>query len=168
MARMVAPISSIKHLVGFTLSTVTSGTTVERLIALGVNAPATAAASDVVQGSVLKNIYVEIWITGAGTAGQQTSFQVNLERKSGGQPNMTFANALNLTAYENKRNVLYVTQGAVNSSTAGQSAVPVIRQWFKIPKGKQRMALGDEYVLNISALAINLIICGIFIYKEYS
>jgi len=59
---------------------------------------------------------------------------------------------------------LYTTQGLTSEQNA--NAVPIIRQWFKIPKGKQRFGLGDQMVLNISAAQEGVENCGMFIFKE--
>ncbi len=165
--RMLAPINTRKHFIGQTLGNVASGTVSTRVVAEGVAAPATANAFSVREGSVIKAVFIELWLTGDGNTGVESSFQVTLEKINTNQPGLTLTDALNLTLYENKRNILYTTQGAVSPAINGQSTIPILKQWFKIPKGKQRMALGDKIVLNIASLAIQITICGIFIYKEY-
>ncbi len=163
---MLTPINSIKHYVQQTLSTVTSGATSERLVASAVVAPAASNTFDVTQGSVIKAVYIELWLIGAGSAGVNSSFQVNLEKRTNLTTSFSITNANNLGSYENKKNILYTTQGIV-ASEQGSGAVPVMRGWLKVPKGKQRMGLGDELAINISALAVDIQICGFFTYKEY-
>ncbi len=165
---MLTPINSIKHFVSQTLGTVGSGVVSTRIVAESVVAPATANAFSVKEGSVIKAVYIELWISGLGASGARTSFNVTLEKLPAGVASMTIAQAGNLGAYPNKKNILYTTQGLVNPDVDGNQAVPIIRQFFAIPKGKQRMGLADEIVLNISSLATNLGICGIFIFKEYN
>lgn len=168
LRRMQAPINSNKHFVSQTLSTVLSGTISTRIVSDAVAAPATANAFDVRQGAVIKAVYIELWINGDSAATVSTSFNVTLEKLPSNLASMTFANSQNLGTYTNKKNILYTTQGLVGSADIGQSSVPVLRTWFKIPKGKQRQGLGDRIVLNLSSLVSDLAICGIFIYKEYT
>ncbi len=166
--RMMSPINSRKHYVPQSLATVASGTITGRSAINTVVAPAVANADEVREGAVVKAVFVEIWILGGEASGTNTSFILAIEKRPSGAPAMTFANSQGLGSYNNKKNILYTTQGVVGSDQGGQGAIPVIRQWFKIPKGKQRMGLGDRVVVNISALANSLVICGQFLYKEYT
>jgi len=77
----------------------------------------------------------------------------------------TFADMSALNLYTNKKNVLYHTQGLSNDQDA--DAIPFVRQWFKIPKGKQRFGLADRLYLVVSAIAIDQTICGHMVFKEY-
>ncbi len=165
--RMRAVIHSNKHYVPRVISTAASGGIVNETIAVAVIAPASANATQVVEGSNVKAVFVETWLAGAGTAGQQSAFNITLEKRMGGQPAMTNAQSLALDAYPNKKNILYTTQGIISSDLVGPTT-PIIRQWFAIPKGKQRMGLGDTIVLNLSAIAaIDFQFCGQYTYKEY-
>ncbi len=166
--RMLAPIQSNKHFIPQSLATVASGTVTGRSVTNSVVLPATTNAEDIQQGAVIKAVWIELWLIGGEASGTNTSFMVALEKRPSGAPAMTFANTTALGAYPNKNNILYTTQGVVGSDQGGQGAIPVVRQWFKIPKGKQRQSLGDRIVLNVTALANSLIICGNFIYKEYT
>jgi len=48
-------------------------------------------------------------------------------------------------------------------------ATPILRQWVKIPKTKQRFGLKDKLVLQVFAQgALDLTACGFELYKEYS
>ncbi len=78
---------------------------------------------------------------------------------------MSFTEQIALHTYNGKANVLYHTQGTTNDQDA--DAIPFVRQWIKIPKSKQRMALGDALNLAISAQALDCQICGFATYKEY-
>ncbi len=118
---------------------------------------------EVVEGAVVKAVFVEMWILDSSNDG---SFVISLEKvpAMAGNPNFSEMNALG--TYQNKKNVLYVTQGLTPNNGVG-NPMPIIRQWFKIPKGKQRFGLGDELVLNIANNGLNdLEFCGFFTYKE--
>ncbi len=166
MVRMLAPINSEKHYVPRTSFAVTSGVIHNHLIAEGV-APADvgAAVSDVRTGAVVKAVYCEMWLVGTHST-LESQFTVTVEKVPSGGTNMTATQSLNLTSYPNKKNVLYTTQGIVAPSNA--ESIAVLRSWIKIPKGKQRMGLGDKLLCNINNGGGDLRICGIFIFKEYN
>ncbi len=96
---------------------------------------------------------------------QPGSFQLTLEKISSNAPDMTHNDSTLLHDYGNKKNILYTTQGLVGDANTNPS--PLLRQWFKIPKGKQRFGLGDKLNLNLSSFAENITSCGVIIYKEY-
>ncbi len=125
-----------------------------------------SAPTDVRVGAVVKAVYVEMWYMGSGT---QPVFQVStLEKLSGGAPFMEFTDANTLNAYPNKKNILYLTQGLVGD--ANSNPIPIFRGWFKIPKGKQRIGIGDQIVFNVNAFGEadqDIEVCGQFTYKEY-
>ncbi len=129
-------------------------------------APAVTATSDVKEGSIVKAIFIESWIKSNASAGTDTKFQLQLEKVPSGQDGATFTNLNNMQAYENKKNTLFFSQGVIGDLTT--QAIPVVRNWFKIPKGKQRFGLGDRLVLNISATAAEVNNCGFSTYKEYT
>ncbi len=82
---------------------------------------------------------------------------------------MNAADATALHDYDNKKNILFTAQGLLTPNDGGQ--VPVLRGWYKIPKGKQRFGLKDKLsvaVRNNNATAIDINFCGLAIYKEYT
>ncbi len=133
-----------KHIVQRALFAVTGGTLVESRIALAVAVP-TTSSTEVREGSTISAVYVEMWITG-DDAVQGTAI-VTLEKRIAGGAVMTAAQSAALDAYPNKRNVFHVQMGLTPPNT--QYPMASIKGWFKIPKGKQRMALGDTLVLNL-------------------
>ncbi len=162
--KMLAPINSTKHYTPHTFFTISAAALVEQVEIESVSLPAVAAANEVRAGSVIKAIYIEYWMSGDSATAQST-FNITVEKTSGGQPTMTFAQAVNLMGYPNKKNVLYTTQGLIGDNT--NNAIPIIRQWIAIPKGKQRFGLGDELRVNFAAITGDIRLCGISIYKEY-
>ncbi len=159
---MKAPITSRKHYIQTSLATVLAGQTLAiRLVdALDIRS---AANDSVVAGSVIKAIFVEMWVRAGDTAPGTTLISL-IKTQDLSIP--VFADAINLNDYQNKKNVLYHTQGLTNDQDA--DAIPFVRQWFKIPKGKQRFGLGDRLFLTVTAQAIDNIICGFAVYKEYT
>ncbi len=121
-------------------------------------------AIEVEEGSLVKAVFLEVWLSSDDTL--VTSFQVALEKVPAAAPAMTFTTGNSLGSYANKKNVLYVTRGLAPAETFG-NPVPVLRGWFKIPKGKQRMGLGDKIVMNITAISNGINWCGFMTYKEY-
>ncbi len=123
------------------------------------------SADDIVQGVVIKAIWIELWLLANTTAA--SSFVVTFEKSPGGQADPTFTEMSTLDSYTNKKNVLYTTQGLIGGNTS--NPVPVFRDWLKIPKGKQRFGLNDDFKINIAALGATAIdFCGVTIYKAYS
>ncbi len=156
-------IHSTKHYVQQSRSEVNTVSTVVIDIALSVGAP--TAVDEVDEGSGIRAVFVEMWILDTASDG---SFVISLEKRPGGTSPMTFAKSNALGTYDNKRNLLYVTQGLSPNNGVG-NPVPIIREWFKIPKGKQRMGLSEKLVLNITNNGLNdLEFCGFFTYKELS
>ncbi len=160
---MRAPISSQKHYVQKTLTTVTAGTTDSISLISAVKVADKDAAFEVEEGSVVKAVFVEMWVRGQDTS--PGSVLLTLVKVPDFQ-NITFADQINLNDYTNKKNVLYHTQGLTNLNAEG--AIPFVRQWFKIPKGKQRFGLGDSLKLAVAAQALDSNVCGFATYKEYT
>ncbi len=163
---MKSPINSIKHYVQKTNSAVASGGLVQEFFAVSVVAPAAATTSEVTQGSVIKAIHPEIWICGDDDANVTSQFTFIIEKVAGGQTAATVTNLLNLSAYPNKKNVLYSSQGVLGSQRLGNQSIPVFRDWLKIPKGKQRMGLGDSLQFSLTFIGDGRV-CGTTTYKEY-
>ncbi len=164
--RMLSPIHSKKHIIPQAVAATAVGAIRVHKIATAVDAPVNTNQDEVEVGSVLKAIYIEMWIRGDDETAPPANVQVSFEKVEGTGVDMVFSNGALLNTYANKAKVFYVTQGLVSAGTAN-SAIPVLRGWFKIPKGFQRMALGDRLNLNVIAFNHDLESCGIFIYKEY-
>ncbi len=159
-------ISSVKHYVQISLSTVSASTALTTTLIQGVELGNVSAGSstEVPAGASIKAIFVEIWIRSTElTPGTVLVSLVKTPTNQG----MTFTESVALHTYDNKKNVLYHTQGLTNENSTG--AIPFMRGWFKIPKGKQRFGLGDKLILQIaSQAAIDNVICGFATYKEYT
>jgi len=156
-------IHSQKHIVQQSRSQVT--TVALTSIDILDSVPSPTAVDEVQEGSECRAVFVEMWLLDSSNDG---SFIVTLEKLPNNLAKMGFNTSNALGTYANKANILYTTQGLSPNNGVG-NPVPIIRQWFKIPKGKQRMALGDQLVLNITNNGLNnLEFCGFFLYKELS
>ncbi len=156
-------IHSQKHIVQQTRSQVATVAHVAIDIILAVQSTVAAAVDQVVEGASVRAVFVELWILDTANDG---SFVITLEKLPGGAGGQTFAISNALGTYANKRNILYTTQGLSPNNGVG-NPVPIIRQWFKIPKGKQRFGLAEKLKLNITNNGANdLEFCGFFTYKE--
>ncbi len=165
---MLAPINTIKHYVHRTNISVATGTNRTEVLAESVVAPATANSFSVKEGSIIKAMHIEFWINSDGATGTTVQFILIVEKVPAGQASVTTAQIVNLGAYPNKKNILYSTQGNLGASVDGQSSIPLIRSWLLIPKGKQRMGLGDEIVATIHPIgSVGAAVCGLTTYKEY-
>ncbi len=156
-------IHSTKHYVQQTRSQVATVAIANLDIALSVESTTANLVDEVVEGAVVKAVFIEMWILDTSADG---SFVISLEKRPGGVAAMNFTNSNTLGTYNNKRNLLYVTQGLSPNNGVG-NPVPIIRQWFKIPKGKQRFGLGEKLMLNITNNGLNdLEFCGFMTYKS--
>ncbi len=163
---MRAVINTIKHYVHRTNIAVASGGLLNEVAAESVVAPATAASNQVKEGSVIKAVHLEYWLWGAGPTGVDTQFVMIVEKVPSAQASVTAAQLLNLGAYPNKKNILFSSQGVLGAGIDGSQAVPIIRDWVLIPKGKQRMGLSDKIVTSFTSVGTSLQICGLSTYKE--
>ncbi len=160
---MVRPmVHSIKHYLQFSIETVTGGAVVTKGLATGV--AAVTADNHVLNGSTVKAIYVEIWARAGSTT--PSSGQFIIYKKIGDSTNPSTTDMAALHDWDNKKNILYTTMGLFNDQDA--DAIMVHKGWVKIPKGKQRMGLGDSINFSIFTPTIDLQICGFATYKEYN
>ncbi len=163
---MLAPINSVKHYVQIENAPIAAAAIRSIAIVDATAAPATATTKDVKEGSLVKAIFFELWVHSEATSGNVAKFQLAIEKVPTGAAGLTFTEMNNLQAYDNKKNILFFSQGVLGDLTT--QAMPVVRQWFAIPKGKQRMGLGDRILINITATTSALDSCGFTTYKEYT
>jgi len=147
------------------LSTVANGAVANELL---VNAIEGAASTPdhVEQGSIVKAVYVEFWLIQASTS--VGSFVAGIYKQPGTGALLTAAQAAALHDWDNKKNVLYTTQGLSPANTT--HLMNAYKGWIKIPKGKQRFGLGDKlrfFLRNLNATD-DINFCGFATYKEYS
>lgn len=156
-----ATINSEKHIVQIGFNNTTVGATSQVDLVEPVVAP--SAAIEVRVGAVVKAIYVEMWFQGeAAISG--TSI-LTLEKLQSGSVKPTPTQMLALHAYPNKKNIFFTQQGL--TTDIDTNAVPVMRGWYKIPKGKQRFGLGDKLSIHMLGQVDGFNFCGLAIYKEY-
>ncbi len=142
---------------------ITSGTIRNQVVCTAVDTADSSVPAEVDVGTVVKAIYVEMWITSNDAT--TSTVTVNLEKVPRLTDLQIFAESQLIHDYFNKNNIFYITQGIVPPTN--QSGIPFLRGWFKIPKGKQRMDKESAIILNISAISNGLTVCGAFVYKSY-
>ncbi len=165
---MLAPINTNKHYVHRTNQGVGTGTASIHTIVDAVVAPAVANAFDVRQGAIVKAVHLEYWLWNAGATTVDSQFNFVVMKLPSGLADPTAAQLNNLGSFENKKNIFFSSQGVLGAGVDGQGAVPVIRDWMLIPKGKQRMGLGDKIVVAFTPTGATMQICGLTTYKEYT
>ncbi len=157
-------IHSRKHIVQQTFTAVGTGTEVSEIIALAIEG-APSVPNNVQEGASIKAIYVELWVLGST---QDAFFTIILAKYPGGVNDATISEMAALHDWDNKKNIFYTTQGLAPNES-GANPVPIIRQWIPIPKGKQRMGLGDSWKLQIASRgAGDINYCGHDTFKEYT
>ncbi len=162
---MKAIINSVKHIVQTSLTTIQEQTALTTGIVNVVDAQPTTSV-EIVVGAVVKAVYLEYWLLGESAQPCTATWIVEKVQNNAGAATQTEMQALH--DYKNKRNILKSGQGVIGDSNS--NPIPVIREWIKIPKGKQRFALGDslKFMVSITGQADNGgQICGFSIYKEY-
>ncbi len=159
---MRAVIQSRKHYFQTSISTVTAGTVFTAVFTHAVDDPSTAGQVHV--GAIVKAVYVEYWLRSSGAIG--TSGQAIVVKHPGGVNNPTAIEMAALTDWDNKKNILYTTQGLFNDQDA--DAIPIYKGWVKIPKGKQRQGLQDQIKLHVLLPVQDGHICGFATFKEYT
>ncbi len=158
-------VHSVKHYVQFPIDQILAGTRQNIVLAVAVESTTANLANEVAEGTLVKAIFIELLLQNQGNLGE---FIVVLEKAQSGSNGITFTNMAALFTYVNKKNVLYVSQGLTSNDGVGNPQ-KILGMWFKIPKGKQRMGLGDSIILSISnTSAGDLNRCGFATYKEYS
>ncbi len=158
-------IKTKKHILQISQSTVAQAAAVNVDIVQAVEA--TSSAPDKMEeGAVMKACYVEFWVSQDSNS-IVGSYTLILYKNPGGNANALTADLAALHDYDNKKNILFTAQGLLTPNDGGQ--VPVLRGWYKIPKGKQRFGLKDKLTValrnnNVTAIDINF--CGLAIFKE--
>ncbi len=156
-------IHSTKHIVQTPFSQIATGQRENILLIQAVTSTIANTATEIVEGAVVKAIFVEMWLQNSANDGHSIVILEKVEQDTAGA---TFGEMADLFNYTNKKNILFTHEGLTSNDGVG-NPLPVIRQWFKIPKGKQRFGLGDRLVLTISnPSSNNLNRCGVHIYKE--
>ncbi len=165
--RMLAPINSNKHYVSASNTAIASAAVANVEVVESVSAPASGTTFEVEEGSMVKAIHYEYWLSNIGATGTNTQFVAIIEKvQTGGTP-ATAAQMVNLGSYANKKNILWSSQGVLGTQVDGSNSVPIIRDWIMVPKGKQRMGLGDSIFFNLAPLGTAINLCGLSTYKEY-
>ncbi len=163
---MVRPmVHSSKHYVQFGISQITTASRETVNLVKTVEGSTSDLSKEVNEGSTLKAIYVELWLQNQGNLGESI---VTLTKDPVDGVGPTFAEMAALHTYVNKKNILFTHQG-LTSNDGVSGPVVVCRNWFKVPKTKQRFGLGDKINLNISNTSSNdLNRCGFALFKEYT
>ncbi len=162
---MRAPIHSQKHYVQFPIDQITTASVQNITLVQAVESTVANTAFEIAEGSLVKAVYVELWLENQGNLGESI-VTLCKDTKNGAGP--TFVQMASLHTYVNKKNILFTHQGLTSNDGVSQPT-NIMRSFYKIPKSKQRFGLGDTLNLTISNTSSNdLNRCGFATYKEYS
>jgi len=162
---MRAPIHSQKHFHQVTLSTATTLAESDSVFLSSVHVSDKNNPNEVEEGAIVKAVFLEMWVIGSS---QDQFYTAIFHKMPAGVVQATFSEMTNLTEYDNKKNILFTSQGLASNDGVG-NPIPIHRGWLKIPKGKQRMGLGDALVFQIASRGdATISFCGLGIYKEYT
>jgi len=159
-----AMVHSTKHYVQPGLRTIVAGAVESHVIAEGTPVGVTGDNDEVGEGNSVKAIYVESWIRAGGAS--PGAYIMTVYKNPGTGQTFTAAQMAALFDAENKKNIIYTSQALFNDTDA--DAIPIIKGWLKIPKSKQRMGLGDRWIMSTEAIGVDATICGFETYKEYT
>lgn len=162
-SRKFAPYQTTKHFVARANTSIASGAGLVNEVVVAVargTVRTTTAMID--EGNTVKAVHCEYWLNNQAAGDGQ--FTLTIEKLPSGATPPDTTDMANLQAYENKKNILFTTQGVI-AGTSAQS-IPVIRDWVMIPKGKQRFGLDDKFIVTLFASGQALQLCGMGIYKE--
>ncbi len=152
-----------KHINQNTPTTAASGVRINITLIDAVAVADVDTPSEVQEGSVVSAIYIESWVNANSTTPGACVYVI--EKISGsGTPSINAGQMAALMTYQNKKNILFTFVGLTNSNAT--AAIPVMKGWLKIPKGKQRFGLGDKLVLSLLGQVSDAKICGFSIFKE--
>ncbi len=155
-------IHSVKHIVQYPIDQIATGTKQAIILLTAVESTVANLSTEVVEGAVVKAVFIELWLQNTANLGESIVTVEKLPNQAG----PSFAQMAALFTYPNKKNILFTHQGLTSNDGIG-NPVRILHDWFKIPKGKQRMGLGDKLVINIANVSANdLNRCGMSIYKE--
>ncbi len=161
---MVRPmVHSTKHYVQPGLRSITAGVSEGHIIVDAVASADLTGNFEVLEGSSVKAVYVESWVRAAGAS--PGAYIMCVYKAPIGIEPFTVAEMAALFDADNKKNILFSSQALFNDNDA--DAIAIHRGWLKIPKGKQRMGLGDRIIMSTSAIGVDVTICGLETYKEY-
>ncbi len=160
-------IQSKKHILQISQSAITQGAVLITNVASAIEGAPTTPTT-ISEGAIVKAVWVEMWLNN-DSATLVGSFTAGFYKNPGDANPINATTAAALHDWSNKKNLFYTTQGL---APATDSALMLLyKGWIKIPKGKQRMGLGDKlqfFVRNNNATAVDIDICGLFIFKEYT
>ncbi len=162
---MVRPmVHSTKHIVQNPIETIGAGVVVNQFVAVAVAVGNKNLPYEVEEGSSIKACFLERWIR--SNSATPSSGQWCLYKKTG---DSTFPSAVDMAQlhdWDNKKNILAMGMGLYNDNDA--DAVAIVRNWYKIPKSKQRMGLGDVLAMSFYNVTVDSSLCGFSLYKEYT
>ncbi len=162
---MKAPIHSVKHYRQMSRSTINTVTKNTESLIIGVKRQDVTTEEEVTEGAIVKAIFIELWVLDSANDGSNV---VVLGKNAQNEDGLTFAQCNSIFTYDNKKNILFVSQGLTPNNGVG-NPIPIMRDWYKIPKSKQRFGLGDRLNLTIAQNGPNTLeYCGFATYKEYT
>ncbi len=161
---MVRPmVHSRKHYVQNAVFSTASGAATNIAIANAVAVSAKDLPHEVEEGCHIKAVYLEYWTT-SDDAVNGTCVAIFYKIPAGaGDVSTTEIAALD--TYDNKKNVFHTFQGITPNNV--QFPISIFKGWYKVPKSKQRMGLGDQLRVTIFGQSDGLVSCGFNTYKEY-
>ncbi len=124
-------------------------------------------ASEVVRGSHVKNMFIELWVAGDGTDLSESTVTLQFAKMLDDEVAI-LSNALVLLPNDQQwRNRIFLYSKGNVQYKGNAGFVPFFRGWIKIPKSHQKMTQDSNLTLSIASSQNAVSFCGFATYKSY-
>ncbi len=158
-------VNSIKNDVSALTGLVDGANTVQN-IAIATDTATTASTTSVDNGSIIKAIWIEFWISATAEVAVGVTNAVELYLSKNPGNNLTMPIPGTQGSSNEKKFIIKGWKGLVDARTQGFQPYSW-KGWVKIPKVYQRMGTDDHWQLNILMSGVAGLICEHFVYKWY-
>ncbi len=157
-------LNSIKNEVN-SVQGVVASTNLVLTIAQASDVHTTATPTSVINGCILKAIYIEFWYYGLSASNTNDIVDIYLIKNPGN--NLVNPNPGTTGTSNEKKFIIREWKGLAGNKSLGGTPYSQQGRWFKIPKRYQRMGTDDVWFLVIRSPTTGNM-CSKFIYKWYT
>ncbi len=160
------PVQRIKHVVDSS-ATLAKNTVLPQTMVNTVDAPVLANVADIVTGSKVYGIYLNIQVASneAHVAGAIPNVYLIVAKNPGG--NLAFNNPNAIGSDDNKRYVIHQEMILIENQGAGSNPKTLFNGVVKIPKGYSRFGPNDLLIIEVFCPQLDIAFCVQAHYKEF-
>ncbi len=156
------PIHSIKHVVTVQQGVTAGGVSTDQVV-LTKDAPVLANTEEVITGSTVNAIFLDVSLYVVGGAGLANAYMIIYKNPGGNLTNIT---PNTQGANDNKRYVIHTEMVMLQQSAQGNPRT-LFKGVIRIPKGFRRFGPNDSLTLRVQVPGVSVDLCFLAIYKEY-